>query len=190
MKKWVPLRPFQTKPPIPHPIIEWLIGDIEQSGDLTSLRLLRESKISHNIAYLRNSKVLATALKFAYFLGFRKREILGLRVKHVLDANQAVHSAIVFDDETISIPGSFTQTVIDYCSYLGKYRKKLLPDWPFFSDRKRDKPYDEATIVRHINYFSKDSGYDITIEKIRQSGICRFYDLLGATQPGLLTGMQ
>lgn len=163
----IPRAHIRTKPPIPYPIIEWLICDIEQSKEV-----------------LIDGRVLGAALKFAYFLGFRKREILGLRVEHVLDANQAVRSAIIFDGEQISIPAHFTQTIADHCLYLRKYRKKLLPNWPFFPNRKRDKPYDEATIVRHINHFSEVSGYDITIEKIRQSGICRFYDGLGATQPG------
>jgi len=167
MKRWIPLRHIQTKPPIPFATIEGFIRDIEQSKEL-----------------VRDGKILGTALKFAYVLGFRKREILELRIEHVLDENLAVRSAIIFDGEQISIPVPFTQTIADYCSYLRKYRKKLLPHWPFFPDRKRDKPYDEATIGRHINHFSKIAGCDITFEKIRQSGICRFYDLLGAIGPG------
>jgi hypothetical protein len=166
MRRQIPARHIQTKPPIPYAIIDQLISNIEQSKEL-----------------LIDGRVLGAALRFAYFLGFRKREILNLRIEHVLDANQAVRNAIIFDSEQISVPADFTRTIVDYCSYLRTYRKKLVPDWPFFPNRKKDKPYGETTIVRHINHFSGVFSYDITIEKIRQSGICRFYDGLGATQP-------
>jgi len=187
MKRWIPLRHIQTNPPIPHSIIEWLICDIEHSDELLRIRkvLRREFKISLKLAYFGNGRLLGTALKFAYVLGFRTGEILQLRVEHVLDANQTVRGAMIFDNEEITVPASFTQTVA-YYSYLKRniYRKKLQPDSPFFPDGRTKKAYDESTIARHINYFSEVTGYDITIEKTRQSGICRFYDGLGATGSG------
>jgi integrase len=187
MKKWIPLSHIRTKPPIPYAIIEWLINDIEHGQD--NHKLLRQFKANLNFAYLRNGRVLATALKFAYFLGFSTGEILQLRVRHVLDENLTVRGAISFDGNQINI-GHLTQTIAEYCSYLRTiYGKKFQLDLPLFPDMKKKKSYkkvayDKSTIVRHINYFSEVTGYDITIEKIRQSGICRFYDGLGATRPG------
>jgi integrase len=187
MKKFIPNHQIRTKPPIPHAIIEWLIDDIEHGQD--HRKLLRKFKISLNFAYLRNAKVLATALRFAYFLGFSTGELLRLRVNHVMDENQTVRGTISFDGEQINIE-NMGRSIAEYCSYLKTiYGKKFQPDSPLFPDMKKKKSYkklayDESTLVRHINYFSEVTGYDITIEKIRQSGICRFYDLLGATQPG------
>jgi len=149
---------IQTKPPIPYAEIDRLIATVEASSKLAI-----------------DGTVLGTALRFVYFLGLRKKEILDLRIGDVLDQSLSVRPKIIFGQDLIPVPPNVIQAIDDYSRHLRfLYRKKLLPTLYFFPGRNR-KQYDDSTLGRHVDHFARDLGFKITLEKIRQAGICRFY---------------
>jgi len=152
---------INTKPPIPYPDVTRLIQTIEQS----------------NLFHIDGS-VLATALKFVYFFGLRKVEIINLKIGGVLDERYLPLGEVVINQDRISVPLELMHTVVGHSNYLRTfYRKKFNLDQPLFPNRKRNQ-YDDTTLQRQIDYFAKGSRYKVTFERIRRAGICRYYDEL------------
>jgi len=163
---------INTKPPISYSAVDQLIQHIEASTE----------KFSDGV-------VLATALKFTYCLGLKKKEVLCLRVGHVFDPSFSPLNAIrLFSGQiVISIPNSFTPTILNYLPHLQNlYGTGLSLNTPLFPGRNGNQ-YDDTNFSRHLDYFKKSLNLRANLEKIRQAGICKFYDDLKATQA--TTGM-
>ncbi len=161
---------IETRPPIAYADVDHLIEAIEGSS----------------VSFI-DGVVLATALKFAYWLGLKKAEILPLRVENICDQNGSILNALRIAHPsgqiTIPIPNDFKPVIVDYLLHLQEISggSGISPtDW-LFPDQN-GKPYDDSSFSRHLSDFAKGLNIKVNLEKVRQAGVCKFYDDLKANQ--------
>jgi len=161
---------INTKPPLSYSDVDRLIQHIEASAE----------KFIDGV-------VLSTALKFVYGLGLKKGELLCLTVGHVFDQNLSPLNAIrigppyLVKTSVIPIPDSFKPTILNYLPYLQNlYGAEFGLTVPLFPNRKKGS-YNDTNFALHLDYFAEQLNMEVNLEKIRKTGICKYYDDLRAT---------
>ncbi len=163
---------IDTKPPLSYSDVDRLIQHIQASN----------RKFVAGI-------VLATALKFTYCLALRKSELLCLTVGHVFDHNLLPLSVIRIRlprqvPAVITALNSFTPTVLNYLPHLQNlYGADFGLNVPLFPNRQK-QPYNDTNFAYHLDILTKPEPLEmhVNLEKVRKTGICKYYDDLKAMQ--------
>jgi integrase len=122
--------------------------------------------------------ILSNLLKLCNICALRKNELIDLRIKDVLDDRKDIRDRIkVRGADEVLVEPKAAYLIEDHLAYLKHKRYRTSRLSPFFPDRKGEK-YSPRKLQYDLDRFLKDNGdYEkITLEKVRQSGICNFYD--------------
>jgi integrase len=127
-----------------------------------------------------DGKVLATALKLAYFTGLTRREIISLQIKDVVQTNGEIVSEIKSCERTVQ--GNVLKLILsddvkailrEYLVYLKEKKYPLNRNAYLFPQRTPKKlgKYDETKIDRDLQKI----GRGWTLSSVRHAGIRRVY---------------
>jgi integrase len=127
-----------------------------------------------------DGKVLATALKLAYFTGMQRKEIFGLKINDILDSKGNVVPEIQSCAKTVkgtvlrlNLTGQVIIILRDYLTYLKKNDYPIDRTAPLFPQKKRTetKPYDKRKINRDLNEIDPS----VSFKSVRRAGLERIF---------------
>jgi hypothetical protein len=106
-----------------------------------------------------------------------KNELINLRVGDVLDHKKNIRDKIKLRGAgKVLVMEETARLIEDHFTYLKQKRYRTNRFASFFPDRKNGK-YSPRKLQYDLDRFLKgDDHKKITLEKVRQSGICKFYD--------------
>ena len=121
--------------------------------------------------------ILSNLLKLCNICALRKNELIDLRIKDVLDDRKDIRDRIkVRGAKKVLVEPEAANLIEDHLAYLKHKRYRTSRLSPFFPDRKGEK-YSPRKLQYDLDRFLKDDVHEkITLEKVRQAGICKFYD--------------
>jgi integrase len=121
--------------------------------------------------------ILSNLLKLCYICALKKNELINLRVRDVLDDKKNIRENIIIGGTGEVEVISRTALLIEaHFTYLKQKRYRTSRFAPFFPDRKNRK-YSPRKLQYDLDQILKGDDHEkITLEKVRQSGICKFYD--------------
>jgi hypothetical protein len=143
---------------------------------LTELFELVAADNSRNI----DGIVLSNLLKFCFYFGLKKSELLDLEVGHILDDRREISSTLKVagkKSRDISITAETVGIVEDQINYLRESRYRRGPRAPLFPS-KNNQQYSARRLQRDLSKYFDGPREEMSLEKIRQAGACRFYDNL------------
>jgi hypothetical protein len=129
-----------------------------------------------------DTKVLATALKFAYLTGLTRREIISLQIKDVLQTDGQIVSEIKSCERTVQgnvrkliLSDEVKAILAEYLAYLKEKKYPLNRSAYLFPQRtpKHLGEYDEDKISKDVNEIS---GELLRFRSVRQAGIRRVFN--------------
>lgn len=128
-----------------------------------------------------DGKVLNVMLQTAYFGALKKGELLALRIKDVFDVGGKPSEQITVNNDQIKVPDELRLALKKYLNHLNslpKYKTGLLS--PLFPDPRIGTSYNDRKFNRHIRKLCREHRNIsiIRIEKLRQAGICSYYESL------------
>lgn len=128
--------------------------------------------------------VICAAFKLVFLCGLRRKEILGLQIGHVLDnSGQVVDEIPEFSGQgegrpPLQISEEAKEVIRDLIDYLDSNGYGTGSESPLFPCPNRG-PYSPRKWNRHVRLvlgpFSNRFNFNVSTEKIRQSGICAYY---------------
>lgn len=124
-----------------------------------------------------DGKVLATALKLAYFTGMKREEILSLQIQDILDSKGAIVTEIKSCAKTVQgkelkliLTNDVRAILRDYLAYIkknGYCLKRLSPVFP----QKNGAKYGEGKLTKDL----AKTKQLVTFETVRQAGLHRVF---------------
>lgn len=128
-------------------------------------------KIENSNHIMLNKKILSNLVKLIFYQALKRNEIVNLRFGNIKSVFY-----IKFNNGSITTLASKSLDVIsDHLNYM---KRNLYPtdkmDLVFPRDHRKTF-YPAKILSKEINYILKQTDKDINLEKIRQSGICYFY---------------
>jgi len=128
-----------------------------------------------------DGKVLATLMKLAYFCALKKGELIGLNVKDIRDRSEKIVDELVIEGEIFIFDSKTKEILVGHLEHLEDNAYKTTRSSPLFSSKNR-KRYCERKLNRDMVRIYADNIRDLRsrlhLEKIRQAGICHFYESL------------
>jgi hypothetical protein len=162
MHCWSKEMTIRTRPPIA----------VDEFHDLVS-------KIKNGNSRHIDGKILSCLIELAFHCALKKKELINLRIGDVVDNDGQIRDGIERTKGRVHLSDNAKRVIQETLVHLAKvesYRTDL--DSPLFPDKDGGK-YSNRKLSRHIErYVGKHS--ESTLEKIRQAGICRFYESLKA----------
>lgn len=134
------------------------------------------AKVEAHRSPYRDGKVLATALKLAYFAGMNRGEILSLQIKDILDTKGAIVTEIkscakIVDGKTLKLilTDDVRAILAEYLLYLKKNGYPVNRSALLFPQKTRTatKPYDEGKINEDLN----DIDSSVSFKSVRRAGL-------------------
>lgn len=121
--------------------------------------------------------ILSNLLKLCNICALKKNELIDLRIKDVLDARKDIRDRIkVRGADEVLVEDKHAYLIKNHIEYIDDKRYRTSRFSPFFPDRKGEK-YSPRKLQYDLDRFLKDDVHEkITLEKVRQAGICKFYD--------------
>jgi hypothetical protein len=145
---------------------------------------LKINEICQQIATARSSKidgtVLSNLLRFCYKYALKRNELVDLRIADVQvskDADSSKLNVRGSRPRELSIADEGIDMIAEHLNHLKRKRYKTNKNAPLFPARTNEK-YEADKLKNHLSKFFKDMGGEASLEKIRQSGACSFYDTL------------
>jgi integrase len=150
-----------TKPPINPTDFQKLIDSIE----------------NHN-TFRFDVKEISTIVKMAYYTGLKREELAGLSCGDVLlkGKKKFVSNSIKTKKRKVCIDADIQEMLKEYLDHLKNQGLKTNKKSPLFPN-KDGGDYDERRLSSHINKFTRPLfRRHFGLDRIRQSGICKYYD--------------
>lgn len=124
-----------------------------------------------------DSKILAAIVQLVYHCGLKAAEVLNLRIRDVLDGHGKLLEGIRIGSARIPISDSAQEILQAHMNYLAENHFKTDRTSPLFPQRI-GQAYSARQLLYHLKPFLSVLPGRIGLEKIRQAGICRYYDEL------------
>jgi hypothetical protein len=122
--------------------------------------------------------VLSSIIKATYLLCLKKNEILRIQIGAVFNRQKTVLDTIILSDRDI-MPDNETKTfLVEYLDYLNRKGFKTSSKSLLFQYNKNGDPYNDSTLQKYIKKYGRKIRREMVLDKIRQAGICRYYDSL------------
>ena len=153
---------IRTRPPMSLDDIGNLISEIENDGS------------SHT-----DGKILSRLIKLTFHSTLKKMELINLSIRDVADDNGRIRDVIQRTKGGVHLSGEAKKVIRDTLKNLTREKNyQITPDSPLFPDTSGAR-YSDRKLSRHIEkYVGKHSKR--TLEKIKQTGICRYYESVEA----------
>lgn len=127
-----------------------------------------------------DGRILGGALKLIYFCGFKKSEIINLKIKHVIrrgggvvDELQSCQKIVAGTIHRITIPNCAKDIIRNHLLYLKRKGYRYTRNDPLFPQRNKLQ-YEERKLGKDLAKFSEK----IQFEDIRRAGIYREFNQL------------
>jgi hypothetical protein len=119
-----------------------------------------------------DGKILSSLIKVVFHCGLKKSDLLELNIGDIVDKKgdirQSIYGCIPVTDEVNVI-------FRDYIDYLKTRGYSRIKSAPLFPTRNKGR-YESRQLQYHLGKCIRGLREEIGLEKIRQSGICRFYE--------------
>jgi hypothetical protein len=124
--------------------------------------------------------ILSNLLKLCYYLALKRSELVNLRIGDVEVDKLDYYSKLKLAGSRareIFISEEVFDIIESQLKYLKRKRYKTNPRAPLFP-AKSNKKYEIYKLKNHLSKFCKEVPGRVSLEKIRQAGACRFYEIL------------
>jgi integrase len=138
---------------------------------------LVDSIDNHKIAKF-DVKVIGTIIKMAYYTGLKREELTGLKCGDVLQKGKKkiISNSVKTNKRQANINDDTQKMLKEYLDHLKNNGLKTNKSSPLFPNIEGDD-YDPRRLSSHINKFTKPfRRRHLGLDRIRQAGICKYYD--------------
>lgn len=119
-----------------------------------------------------DGQILSALIKASYYCGLKKSELLELNIGNILDKKGDIHWSFL---NNVPVTDNIRAIFLEHLAHLKARGYCRIKSAPLFPNKKR-KRYGSRQLQYDLEKCMKEFVQDIGLEKIRQSGICRFYD--------------
>jgi hypothetical protein len=117
--------------------------------------------------------VLANLIRVCFECALKRNELIDLTIEDVSEGG-VIKDIVKVGDKDYKITDT-ARDILQYHLHLLKTKNyKLYPSWPLFPSKKGNK-YSEKNLTNHLNKYFKSEPHEISLEIIRQAGICNHY---------------
>jgi len=151
---------IQTRPPISEKAVLELADRIQQES-----------------TPFLDGYILSSIVKVAFYCGLKKSEIIKLKVGDIVDRTGNACDYLRCGDINIPLNNDAREMFRNHLLYMKKIGYSRRHKSPLFPKRT-GKPYGPRQLQYDLKGFFKGHPDKPSLDKIRQSGICRYYDRL------------
>ena len=119
--------------------------------------------------------IISNLVSLCYFCVLKKGELIDINVGDVTGKRGAVLDKIKVGTKELCLTDEAKIVIVNHYNYLGRKGYKRYKGSPFFPTKKNQR-YKAKTLRNHLNYVFDKFNFSIQLEKIKQSGINRFYN--------------
>ena len=130
------------------------------------------AKIEHFRTPFIDGKILSSLIKVIHYCGLKKTEILELNIGNIIDKKGKIRQNIL---DIVPITDQCKEIFRNHLTNLKTGGYSRIHSSPLFPNRK-NKRYGSRQLQYNLEKSMQGFASDIGLEKIRQSGICRFYE--------------
>jgi len=119
--------------------------------------------------------IISNLVRLCYFIALKKGELIDINVGDVTGKGGTVLDKIKVGTKELCLTDEAKIVIVNHYNYLGRKGYKRYKGSPFFPTKK-DQRYKAKTLRNHLNSVFDKFNFSVQLEKIKQSGINRFYN--------------
>ena len=132
------------------------------------------SKLEAAKSVVVDGPVLANLIRVCFECALKRNELIDLRIEDVFE-NGVIKDLIRVGDKEYKITNSAKYVLQNHLNLLKRRHYKLYQFKPLFPSKKGYK-YSERNLANHLKKYFENEPKEISLESIRQAGICNHYD--------------
>lgn len=134
------------------------------------------SKLQTKKSAVADGLVLANLIRVCFECALKRNELIDLRIEDVSDGG-VIKNVIRVGDKEYKITNSAKNILQSHLHLLKSRHYQLYQFRPLFPS-KRGHKYSEKNLVNHLKKYFESEINNLTLENIRQAGICHYYDFV------------
>ena len=150
-----------------------IMQTIQTRPSISEIELVElAARVKHFRTPFIDGEILSSLIKVVYYCGLKKAEILALNIGNIIDKKGKIRQNIL---DSVPITDQIKEVFRDHLTNLKADGYSSIKSSPLFPNRQK-KRYGPRQLQYNLEKSMQGFADDIGLEKIRQSGICRFYE--------------